>query len=374
MQYRPLTDTVSTSLLGFGCMRFPTTPDGAIDEPAAQAMIDRAMAAGVTYYDTAYPYHEGQSEPFVGRALAKYDRASFLLASKLPCWDVHSREDAVRIFEDQLRRLDTPYIDCYLLHSLGRETWERMKALDIPALCRQWQQEGKIRFLGFSFHDAYAVFEDILCSQDWDFCQIQLNYMDTEEQAGSKGLALARRRGVPVVIMEPVKGGMLASLPADVSAPLRALRPDDSDARWALRWVASQPGVAVVLSGMSNAAQLEDNLDAYSTFSPLTPDESAAVDTAAAAIRARVQNGCTGCRYCMPCPAGVDIPANFRLWNRWHMYGDPGAVWEWNRLGDHQAAACIQCGKCEAACPQHLAIRSDLTRVQSEMGDLAHAR
>lgn len=201
---------IETSLLGFGCMRFPTTPEGGIEEKEAERMLDRAISAGVNYIDTAYPYHDGESEPFVGRALKKYDRSSFYLATKLPMWAVNSLDDAKRIFAEQLERLQVEYVDFYLLHALDKSKWDKAKELGIVEYCENLKKEGKIRYLGFSFHDSYDVFEEIITARAWDFCQIQYNYMDTQEQAGDKGYALSEKLGVPMVIMEPIKGGSLA--------------------------------------------------------------------------------------------------------------------------------------------------------------------
>lgn len=199
------------SLLGYGCMRFPLDPETKhIDEARAAALIRRAMEGGITYYDTAWPYHDGESEPFLGRTLSQYPRDSYYLATKLPCWEINSRQQAAELFERQLERLQTGYVDFYLLHSLSRKTWQRMLELDVLSLLEEYRRQGKICRLGFSFHDSYEAFEEILNYREWDFCQIQLNYMDVNHQAGMRGLELARSRGVPVVVMEPVKGGSLA--------------------------------------------------------------------------------------------------------------------------------------------------------------------
>ena len=361
---------IETSLLGFGCMRFPVTKDGAIDEPEAERMIDKAIAAGVNYIDTAYPYHGGESEPFVGKVLKKYPRDSFYLATKLPCWSVQKTEDADRIFQEQLDRLQTDYIDFYLLHALNRGSFRKMAELGVVARLEELKAEGKIKNLGFSFHDSYEAFEEILNYRDWDFCQIQLNYMDAEGGPGLKGYELAEKKQVPLVIMEPIKGGSLACFAEDITETFRKLDPEASVASFALRWVASLPNVKVVLSGMSAMEQVEDNLKTFGNFRPLSQEESDAIRGIVALINSRVQNGCTGCRYCMPCPAGVDIPGNFRAWNTYHMYQNYGMVkrlWE-NELGDaKQAKNCVKCGKCEQACPQKLSIRADLEKVQADL-------
>lgn len=361
---------VETSLLGFGCMRFPVTPEGKIDENLAEQMLDKAIAAGVNYIDTAYPYHNGESEPFVGKTLKKYDRNSLYLATKLPLWFVHSVADAERIFQEQLERLQTGYIDFYLMHAVNKSRWDEMLKLGVVDYLEQLKKEGKIRYLGFSFHDSYQVFEEVLNYRDWDFCQIQFNYMDEDEQAGMKGYKLAEEKQVPLVIMEPIKGGTLATFGEDLTARFRALDPEASTASYALRWVGSLPGVKVILSGMSTMEQVEDNLKTFGDFKALSEKEYETIDEVVKTLKSRVQNGCTGCRYCMPCPAGVNIPGNFKLWNTYHTYQNYNVVkWSWEEeMGEAaQAKNCISCGKCEKVCPQKISIREDLKKVQEDL-------
>lgn len=361
---------IETSLLGFGCMRFPTLEDGKIDEILAEKMLDQAMAQGVTYYDTAFPYHNGDSEPFVGRVLNKYDRSSYYLATKLPVWMVETREDAEKIFEDQLKRLDKEYVDFYLLHALDKERFEKVKKLGLIEMCEKFRQEGKIRYLGFSFHDDYEVFEEIINSYDWDFCQIQYNYMDTDVQAGDKGYALAEQKGIPMVIMEPVRGGLLAGFSDDIEEMFRETRSDQSIASWALRWVGSHKNVKVILSGMSTPEQVEDNLKTFDHFEVLSEKEQDTVKRVVDTLKGRVQNGCTGCRYCMPCPSGVDIPGSFRIWNDYHIYQIYSFVqnrWEKELSADAKPENCVECGACEEQCPQKISIREHLKRVQAEL-------
>ena len=254
MEYRNWNDKpLRTSLLGYGCMRFPTRADGSIDEPRAEALLNTAKAAGVNYFDTAYPYHNGQSEPFVGRVIAKWERSSFYLATKMPLWTCKSLADAQRIFEEQLQRLGVEYIDFYLLHSLHKARYEQAKELGIVDWLWEQKAAGRIRNFGFSCHDNAAGFEAILRDQPWDFCQLQYNYLDRDDRAeeisGDRGYQLTEECGVPLIVMEPIKGGTLAALPVDAAAPLRALHSDASDSSWALRWVAGHPNVHVVLSG-----------------------------------------------------------------------------------------------------------------------------
>lgn len=371
MEYRKLDKLgIQTSLLGFGCMRFPRHRDGSIHREKAEHLIDLAYENGVNYYDTAYNYHEGKSEEFTGAALAKYDRSSFYLATKLPQWLVNSLEDAEGIFQKQLERLKMDYIDFYLLHALNRKAFDKLVSLGVLELVDRLKKEGKIRYIGFSFHDDFDAFDHILNYRDWDFCQIQLNYMDTDVQAGMKGYELATQKNIPVMIMEPVKGGNLAKLPDSVVKHFRAIDPDKSTASWAIRWVASLPNVKVVLSGMSNEKQLTDNLTTLEAFQPMNEAEYKAVEAAAKALRKRVKNGCTGCSYCMPCPAGVNIPKNFEIWNNYGIYRNPGETkWllSYDIKEEEKAKNCIECGQCEDHCPQKIQIRADLKKLQIEL-------
>jgi len=352
------------SLLGFGCMRFPTTEHGEIDEMEAEKMLDTAIAAGVNYIDTAFPYHNGNSEPFVGRVLKKYPRDRIYLATKLPVWMVNSEADVKKMFAEQCKRLQTDYIDFYLLHALDRKKWQKVLDLQIIPFLEQMKQEGKIRHIGFSFHDEFTVFQNILLYRDWDFCQIQLNYMDTDVQAGKKGYQLAEKLGIPMVIMEPIKGGRLVHLPKDIKEQFIDQDPSYSIASWALRYVASLPNVKVVLSGMSTMKQVMDNLKTFHPFIPLSKDEFHFIHDIAKELRSRMKNDCTGCGYCMPCPFGIDIPGNFRIWNEEAMYGDFAAANDaYETMAEAAACHCQTCGKCETLCPQHIAIREDLKKV-----------
>ena len=239
MRFRNGEDQVS--LLGFGCMRFPKTESGAIDEEQAAGMLDAAIKAGVNYIDTAYPYHDGESEPFVGRVLASYPRDHFYLATKLPLWKVSTVQEAREVFEEQLDRLQVNYVDYYLFHGLNRERWNMLTGSGIIQWAEQQKHDGKIRHLGFSFHDDYEVFREILTYRQWDFCQIQYNYMDRDIQAGDRGYKLAEKMGIPMIAMEPVKGGRLAGFPEEAAAVLKEAGPEASLASWALRWVGTHP-------------------------------------------------------------------------------------------------------------------------------------
>ena len=263
------------------------------------------------------------------------------------------------------------------MHSLHKARYDAAKELGIVDWLWQLKAEGKIRHLGFSCHDNAAGFEYILRDQPWDFCQLQYNYLDTgdraEEISGTRGYRLTEELGVPLIVMEPIKGGTLASLPPDAEAPLKALRPGASAASWALRWVGSHKNVHLILSGMSAEDQLEDNLCTFERFEPLSAEEEQAVEKTAAILHSRIKIGCTGCRYCMPCPMGVDIPDNFSIWNKLGMFGQAGAIqnqWEAHFPDAEKAYHCVKCGKCEAVCPQKLPIRASLEALQKELDAL----
>lgn len=361
---------VSPSLLGYGCMRFPVREDKTIDEEKAQALLDHAIENGVTYIDTAYPYHDQQSETFVGKALSKYDRDSYYLATKLPVWMVKETSDVRKYFEEQLRRLQTDHVDFYLLHALNKERWEDIKRLDMIREVEKLREEGKIKYIGFSFHDEYPVFEEILTYRDWDFCQIQLNYVDTVIQQGMKGYELTEKLGIPVVIMEPVKGGALAKLPPVMEDIFHEVSPERSVASWAFRYVAALPNVKVILSGMTERSQLEDNLQTFGNYKVMSPDEMEAVEKVTKIYRSRQKNECTACGYCMPCPFGVNIPGNFKIWNHGAIYEDLAGAKEKYQLMDasKRADMCQECGACEPQCPQFITIIDDLKRVALELG------
>lgn len=364
---------IETSRLGFGAMRFPINEHGDIDEALAETLVDAAYNAGVTYFDTAYIYHDGKSEEFLARCLSKYPREHYTLATKLPMMTVKTLEDAKKIFEEQLRRLNATTIDFYMLHGLDDESFHLAVGLGLIAFCEQLKAEGKIKYFGFSFHDAYPVFEKILNYRAWDFCQLQLNYMDVEEQAGLKGYYLAEKLGVPVIVMEPVKGGSLSALPEDVVAEFTRLHPLATQASWAMHWLGGFSNAKVILSGMSTMAQLEDNVKTFTNFYPLGEEERQAIIKVRDKIRRRVRNGCTGCRYCMPCPAGVDIPENFALWNKYGMFENKQDIkfW-WTRMirDEEKAKNCVKCGQCEHRCPQKLNIQGDLFALQEDFDDI----
>lgn len=351
--------------LGFGLMRLPEK-DGVIDISHVNRMVDAYMQAGMNYFDTAYVYHGGNSEKAVKEALVKrYPRDQFMLATKLPAWCLKGPEDRDRVFNEQLERCGVDYFDFYLLHSIedgsNGDTYERLD-------CFNWglqkKAEGKIRHFGFSFHGSPIYLIQVLDAHpEIEFVQIQLNYADWKNPVVRSGelYEILHNRNIPMIIMEPVKGGTLASLTPELEAMYRAARPDASIASWALRFVGSLPGVMTILSGMSTEEQMKDNIGTFANFEPLTGDEKRLVEKVRSIMLNVPQIGCTSCRYCTPgCPMNISIPDVFRALNTMNLYGDVfrpkafygGVIGQ----GHGRASDCIACGQCEGVCPQHLPI------------------
>ena len=349
---------LEVSLLGLGCMRLPKVgPDTEeIDKARAQEIVDYAYSHGVNYFDTAYMYHGGASEPFIGPALKKYPRESYCLASKMPVWMCKDEAEVERVFNEQLAKCQVDYFDFYLCHSLNKDHFERIEKLHVYDFLQRMKKEGKICRLGFSFHDKPEVLRTIVAAHQWDFAQIQLNYLDWEMQDAKTQYEILTENGIQVIVMEPVRGGALASLCPESDAIFKQAEPERSVASWAVRYAASLPNVLTVLSGMSNMEQVQDNVATMTDFRPLSREEYQIVEHAVDTYRKNKTVPCTGCRYCMDCPFGVDIPAVFRLYNQYAISGDAaGFKAEYERLGaEHQAAACKSCGACTRVCPQHI--------------------
>lgn len=369
MEMRQYRDTdVKVSLLGMGCMRLPKVdPEKEdIDYEKAQEIIDYAYANGVNYFDTAYGYHGGQSEVFVGHALKKYPRDSFFLASKMPIWCVKEKGDVERIFNEQLQRCQTDYFDFYLFHSQNAANFQKCQEFGVYEFLSQMKAEGKIRRLGFSFHDTPEVLRHICDTYPWDFAQIQLNYLDWEMQDAKTQYQILNDREIPVIVMEPVRGGVLASPCEAADILFREERPDKSVASWAIRFAASLPGVLTVLSGMSNMEQVRDNVDTMTRFEPLTDREREVIDEALEAYRKKDTVPCTGCRYCMDCPFGVDIPKMFSLYNHYVLDRDGEDYLEAYEAQpeSERADQCQACGACMEKCPQHIRIPDQMVTIR----------
>ncbi|MGO9199067.1 MAG: aldo/keto reductase [Limisphaerales bacterium] len=367
------------SALGFGCMRLPTmdgNPLGPnIDRAQAERMIHCAIDGGVNYFDTAYVYHDGSSEAVLGEALLGGRRQRVKLATKSPVWLIESGADFDRLLDEQLRRLQTDYVDFYLFHALNRRRWQDcVLRHDLLSRADAAIRDGRIRHLGFSFHDGCESLPEILGGYDrWAFCQIQYNYMDPENQAGVKGLKLAAAKGLAVVVMEPLLGGRLANPPAALRQVIDRSTARRSPAEWALQWLWDQPEVAVVLSGMSTLSQVEANLDSASRsrIHSFQAADFALIEQLQRKYSQGALVPCTKCNYCTPCPNGVNIPLNFEIFNDAHLHEDlPGARLRYQLFlaPEARAGACEDCDACEPQCPQQIPISDWMPKVQALLG------
>ena len=362
------------SLLGFGTMRLPVIGDNmaAIDEEKALAMIDLAYQNGVNYFDTAYMYHDHASEAFTGKALARYPRESFYLATKMPPWNIQKREDLQRIFDGQLKKCGVEYFDYYLMHCVTRATLPTFEKFEVYTFLREQQKAGKIGKVGLSLHDNVEVLEQALDLWAVDFAQIQVNYLDWEP-LNSKGLyETLRARDIPIIVMEPVRGGNLATLTPESLQILTDAAHGRSAASWAMRFVGELPGVVTVLSGMSTLAQVEDNLATYTDFSPLSEEEHAVIRKAVEVYRQSAAIPCTACKYCLPCPAGVNIPLSVSLYNFFQRDNNAERfLIEYAHLGKGaRPSDCTLCGACLPLCPQHLDIPGWMGKIKALQSEL----
>ena len=359
------------SALGYGCMRF-TRRGGVIDQDKANAEMKRALDLGVNYFDTAYVY--AGSEACLGQFMKAYGcRDQIRVATKLPQYLIRKIEDADKIFREELRRLQTDHVDYYLMHMLNdKKSWERLCGLGIREWIEARKQAGEIRNIGFSFHGGAGAFRELVDAYDWEFCQIQFNYMDEHAQAGVEGLRYAHEKGLPVIIMEPMRGGRLATGLNDAArAAFARVNPNRTPVDWALRWIWNHPEATVVLSGMNDQAQVEENCRVASESQPetLSTEELAAYGEALRAIQASVRVNCTGCNYCQPCPRGVNIPTCFANYNASYTDGYVNGLREYFmcttlRKDRANAGLCVKCGQCEKHCPQGIAIRDELDKVK----------
>lgn len=374
MQYRKNRNGESISVLGYGCMRF-TKKMNSIDIDKAEKEVMAAIEAGVNYLDTAYIYPG--SEAAVGEILERnHCRDKVNIATKLPQYMVKTKESLDKYFNEELNRLRTDHVDYYLMHMLTDvASWEKLKRLGIEEWISNKKAEGKIRNIGFSFHGNTEMFLQILNAYDWDFCQIQYNYMDETSQAGRKGLQAAAEKGIPVIIMEPLRGGKLVDLLPDKAKKLIAAHPKKrTPAEWAFRWLWNQPEVTCVLSGMNSLEMVQENVRVASEVQvgEFTDEDLAMIEQIKQEINHNIKVGCTGCGYCLPCPKGVDIPGTFRCYNEMYTEGKNVGRFEYLQVTGirkevSDASKCVECGKCEQHCPQHIEIRKNLKQARKEL-------
>ncbi|AEK19793.1 hypothetical protein GYY_04590 [Methanococcus maripaludis X1] len=365
------------SILGFGAMRLPTKEDGSIDEEKATKMVRYAIDNGVNFVDTAWPYHMGECEPFLARALSGGYREKVKLSTKLPTWAVNTREDMDKFLNAQLEKLNTKQIDYYLLHTLTKASWAKIKELGVIDFLNSAKADGRIKNAGFSYHGMQEDFAPIVDEYDWDFCLIQYNYLDEKVQAGTKGLKYVASKGLGVFVMEPLRGGNLAGkTPDEVMEIWNKADTKRTTVEWALRWVWNHPEVTSVLSGMTEPEQLEENIKIAEEGYPnsLTQKDLGLIEQAALKYGELLKINCTGCGYCMPCPANVDIPTCFGIYNNLHMFHDETQRFQYfATLSDifwtnepHFASQCTDCGICIEKCPQYIQIPEILEKVVAE--------
>lgn len=377
MQYRKMGKLgIEVSAFGIGCMRFPMikTEDGkrVVDQELANQIIHTAIENGVNYVDTAYVYSDKQAEKVLGKALAGGWREKVYVATKLPIWECKTPEDLPRLYEEQRTNLGVDCIDFYLVHALNRDAWHRMRDLGVREFLTDLKAQGKIKYACFSFHDNYEAFEEILNDYDWDMCQLQFNYMDINNQATIKGVELAGEKNIPIVIMEGLLGGRLANVPDTVQAVFDSYPEKRSAVEWAFRWLCNFPQIATVLSGVTNMEQTMDNLAIFDRtgVNTMSEEELDIVTKAREEYLRRTKVGCTGCRYCMPCPCGVDIPAIFGTWNEAFKYNNNiSGNGRYRRMVSEGKGAdqCVECGACMEMCPQQLNIPELLKAASAEL-------
>ena len=367
---KPYKDTALTlPMLGFGMMRLPRKKNSSdVDYEKCAAMFDRAMKAGLNYFDTAYFYLGGRSETCAGDLLSRYPRESYFLTSKMPMGPLKNPSDLERIFNEQLKKCKTTYFDFYMLHALNGRNWQKAKRLKVYEFLAKKKAEGKIRKLGFSFHDTPQVLEEIASAHPWDFGQIQLNYLDWTLYRSKEQYEILTKKNIPVIVMEPLRGGALAKLNSAATKILSNARPGESNASWAFRYVGSLPNVLISLSGMTCMEHLEDNIKTFSNFRPLTETDRKVLNTALTAYRKSLAVPCTDCRYCMPCPVEVEIPKIFGLYNQLKLSGNRFVFNNAYKAIDEEsrASACVACGKCMKSCPQKINIPQELKKIDQE--------
>lgn len=379
MQYRKFrTVDKEISLLGLGVMRLAQNESGEVDEQGSIKLIRYAIDRGINYIDTGYTYHGGKSEVIIGKALKDGYREKVLIADKLPIWLAKSEEDVSRLFEEQINRLDVDCIDMYLVHNIISANWEKTEKYDVLQYLEKQKKAGRIGHIGFSFHGDLKLFKEVIDAYPWEFCQIQLNYLDKNEQATLEGLEYARERSIDVIVMEPLKGGRISDkVPPSVqeiwdrAKASGTCSKERTPAEWAFRWVASQPGVSLILSGMNSYEQINENIKLFSKcdISEMSDGEMKILDQVAAEYNSKIQYQCTGCGYCKPCPQKIDIPSIIDYLNNWIAFEqNPSTKIEYSTWLTAHGSDCIHCRECEGKCPQSLPISDIMKEAEAKFG------
>lgn len=360
-------------LLGFGCMRLPMNKNNEVDMTELEKMVEYSMNHGANYFDTAYMYVDSKSETVMGKVLKKYKREDFILADKSPIYKMKTIEDVRRIFNEQLKKCQVEYFDFYMCHNINKNTVDTYRKVNMYDELLKLKQEGKIKYLGFSFHGTPEILKEVVKEHKWDFCQLQINYLDWEVVKGKEQYEIAQSAGIPVTVMEPLRGGGLVNLSEKSLSRLKESYPDTTPAEFGLRWAASRKNVITVLSGMSNLEQMKQNIETFINYKDMTPEEEKVADEMARIIQSQGEINCTACKYCCEvCPKGINIPAVFSLYNQYKIVKNKmmfGIYYE-TLSDDEKPEQCIKCGLCNKNCPQNLEIPQLLEKIANEYKEI----
>ena len=360
-------------LLGFGCMRLPMTKSNEIDMTELEKMVDYAISHGANYFDTAYMYVDSKSEIAMGKVLKKYNREDFILADKSPIYKMKTVEDVRKIFEEQLKKCQVEYFDFYMCHNINKNTFDTYKNVKMYDELLKLKQEGKIKYLGFSFHGTPEILKEVVSEHEWDFCQLQINYLDWDVVKGKEQYEISQSKKIPVIVMEPLRGGGLVNLSEKALGKLKEHYPDTTPAEFGLRWAASRDNVITVLSGMSNLEQVQQNIDTFIKYKNMTKQEETVADEIAKIIQSQGEINCTACKYCMEvCPKGINIPAIFSLYNQYKIVKNKMmfTIYYDTLAEEEKAQNCIKCGLCNKNCPQSLDIPKLLEKISQEYEEI----